>query len=52
MVVMKELINYLLDWWFIASDILTWTWLMMFTMSVSRLWVDGFIIVISSMSGW
>jgi len=44
----------LLAYWIVVtvSDTLAWTWYVMFTMTVSRLWVDGFITVISSMSEW
>jgi len=42
MVMMKELINYLLDWWFTVLDILAWTWLMMFTVIVETIsrWIS------------
>jgi len=44
----------LLAYWIMVTilDILAWTWYVMFTVTVSRLWVDGFITIISSLSGW
>jgi len=49
---MRELVVGLLNLWFTVSDFLDLHWSLMFTVTVSWLWVDGFITVIIQYGWW